>query len=371
MTYRSALAADRPNQAQAQASHATRLATSHKPSARVAFALGSILVALTSLPVRSASADTVNPTAQTKAGSATLYVNPARGNDAGSGATASAPLKTISRALSLAGPGTIVQLAPGTYSVESGESFPLRVPPEVSVVGNAATRGEGVTVVGGGFFISPSFARQNVGFVFLNGGRLSGITATNPNSRGSGVWVEDGQPVLSSNTFTRNAREGVFVTGQSAPLVENNVFQRNTGNGISLTRSNRAIVRSNLFQATGYALAIGGSSAPQIQNNEIIENRDGVLISDSARPVLRNNTISRNRNDGAVVIANAQPDFGTPASPGRNHIVQNNRYAIYNATRSGAPIMASGNDLDPQKIRGSFTLATVPGQFPAIAQLVP
>lgn len=317
-----------------------------------------------------AIAEVPAPQHLSQAASAGVYVDPKRGSDTSPGSP-SAPLKTIAQALRRAQPGTVVQLAAGTYSIETGEVFPLQVPPGVSVVGNEATRGEGVTIIGGSFFISPTFARQNVAFVFVNGGRLSGLTVTNPGSRGSGVWVEDGQPTLSSNTFTRNAREGVFVTGQSAPLVENNVFQRNTGNGISLARSNRAVVRGNLFQATGYALAIGGSSAAKIENNEIIENRDGVLISDSSRPILRGNVITRNRNDGAIVIANAQPDFGTASSPGRNRIVQNQRYAIYNATRAGFPIEAVGNDLDAQKVRGPVTLAALPGRGPSVAQRLP
>ncbi len=50
-------------------------------------------------------------------------------------------------------------------------------------------------------------------------------------------------------------------------------------------------IRHNLFQETGFGLAIGGTSQPRIIENKIIQNRDGLFISDEAHPMLRNNVI--------------------------------------------------------------------------------
>ncbi|MEG4358010.1 DUF1565 domain-containing protein [Microcoleus sp. Aus8_D1] len=57
---------------------------------------------------------------------ATLYVNPQTGSDAAAGSQ-SAPFKTIARAINFAASGTVIQLAPGTYSAASGEQFPLEI----------------------------------------------------------------------------------------------------------------------------------------------------------------------------------------------------------------------------------------------------
>jgi len=83
-----------------------------------------------------------------------------------------------------------------------------------------------------------------------------------------------------------------FYHRYSYPKIEDNVFTRNGGNGISVARSAQEI-RNNVFQDTGFGLAIGGTSEPLVAENQIIENADGLLVSDSARPVLRNNVIEK------------------------------------------------------------------------------
>lgn len=55
---------------------------------------------------------------------AVYYVNPATGNDAAAG-TQDAPLKTIAHALKLGKSGDQIRLAPGNYTIASGEEFPL------------------------------------------------------------------------------------------------------------------------------------------------------------------------------------------------------------------------------------------------------
>ncbi len=300
-------------------------------------------------------------------GTAVLYVNASGGNDASPG-TANAPLRTISRALQQATPGTVIRLAPGTYSPETGEAMPLRVGPGVTLEGSPSDFGRSVQITGGGNFVSRSFARQNAAIVFENNGGLSGVTVINPNTRGSGVWVESGGPRIANNTFIQSHRDGVFVSGDARPTVERNVFSQNGGNGLSITRAAQGLIQSNRFENTGFGLAIGGSAAPVVIGNEIVNNNDGIVISDRARPSIRNNTITGNRRDGVVAISDAQPDLGNSAEPGGNRIRGNGRHDIYNATR-GNTISAVGNDLDNTRVQGAV-VSLVPGQLQrAIAHL--
>ncbi|NRB09201.1 MAG: DUF1565 domain-containing protein [Richelia sp.] len=283
--------------------------------------------------------------AQTPVTGTGMYVNPETGSDTdGAGATAQAPYKTISFALSKAQAGTTIQLAPGTYSADTGEQFPLNIKSGVTLLGNDSTTGQAVLINGSGNYISRTFARQNVTILAENNSVISGVTVTNPASRGTGVWVESTNPIIKNSTFINSLREGVFVTGTGNPIIENNVFSGNQGNGVSIARDSKGVVRNNLFQSTGFGLAIGDNSTPRLEANRIIENTDGIFISNSAKPVLRKNVIKNNSRDGIVVISQGLPNLGTNEDPGENLISDNKRYDLNNATNN--VVVAIGNSIN-------------------------
>ncbi|MBD2163194.1 DUF1565 domain-containing protein [Calothrix membranacea FACHB-236] len=300
-------------------------------------------------------------TAQTPAAATVIYVNSATGSDTAAGTTQAAALKTITFALTKAQAGTVIQLAPGTYNQQSGETFPLILKPGVTLRGDEATKGQGILITGGGFYTSKTFARQDITILADNSTTIAGLTVTNPNQRGTGVWVESTNPLITNNTFTQSLREGVFVTGTGNPKIENNVFVQNSGNGVSVAKTAQGEIRNNLFQNTGFGLAIGGTSTPLITENQIIENQDGLFISETGKPILRKNVIQNNKRDGVVATVNAAPDLGTNESPGGNLIRNNTRYDVNNATKN--QIVAVGNDIDQKRINGSvdFVAANVGG----------
>ncbi|MDB9348312.1 DUF1565 domain-containing protein [Nodularia spumigena] len=298
--------------------------------------------------------------AQVPTSATIIYVNPENGVDtAGVGATEAAPYKTITFALTQAQPGTIIQLAPGTYNSESGEQFPLLLNPGVTLRGDESSQGQAILITGGGSYTSRTFAGQNITILANNNSTVAGLTVTNPNQRGTAVWVESSNPTIKNNTFTNSNREGVFLTGTSNAKVENNLFVQNQGNGISIASTAQGEIRNNLFQDTGFGLAIGGTSTPLIESNQIIQNQDGLYISQSAKPVLRKNVIQNNKRDGIVATVNAQPDLGTNENPGGNLIRSNTRHDVNNA--SSNTILAIGNDIDQSRISGqvNFVAATV------------
>ena len=283
--------------------------------------------------------------------SAIIYVNPATGVDSGDGKTAATPHKTITYALSQAQPNTVIQLAPVNYNSEVGEVFPLVVKQGVTLRGDEATKGETTIITGGGQYISPTFARQNITLQAEKDSTITGVSITNANTRGTALWIESTNPTVKNNTFVNNNRDGIFLTGTAAPKISDNVFIRNGGNGISVARSAQGEIRNNLFDDTGFGMAIGGTSAPLVADNQFIQNKDGLFISDSAHPVLRNNVIEKNKRDGVVVSVNAQPDLGTAESPGNNTIRSSGRYEVNNGTRSNI-LVAVGNDINVKRISG-------------------
>jgi parallel beta-helix repeat protein len=300
-------------------------------------------------------------TAQVPSTAPVIYVNPSLGTNApNAGNSETNAFRTITYALQQAQPGTIIQLAAGSYTRDTGEVFPLTVGQNIRLQGDTANNGSTVLIIGGGAFNSPTFGGQNATLRGLNNSEIRGITVTNPNSRGTGVWLEVGSAKIRNNTFTNSLREGIFVTGTATPTIENNVFTQNRGNGVAVVRSAGGEIRDNVFENTGFGIAISDQSTPLVSDNEVRNNVDGIVVGNAARPVLRNNTIENNTRDGVVAVGSAQPDLGTTEDPGGNVIRSNGRYDLHNQTR-GNRLLAVGNQIDPGRIQGAVDFVASAG----------
>jgi parallel beta-helix repeat protein len=316
-------------------------------------------VGLLSASAVMSAAIAAQPVAQIPAAATVLHVNPATGQDtAGAGVSAGTPYRTITYALKQAKSGNVIRLARGTYTTETGEVFPLDIPNGVTLVGEEAEKGRTVAIIGGGVKLSPSYAGQNMTIWAPKTGAISGVAVTNPNTRGTGIWIEEGSPTVTNCTFKSNNREGIFVSGSAEPKITNNEFTQNGGNGISIATRAKGEIRNNLFQNTGFGLAIGGGSAPLVVGNRIIENTDGLYINDGARPILRNNVIENNKRDGIVATISAKPDLGNSQEAGNNVIRGNRQFDLNNSTRE--PVYSVGNTLDAKRVRGQIAFVAPP-----------
>lgn len=236
-----------------------------------------------------------------------VYVNSATGTDnTVSGKSEAKPYRTITYALSQGQRGTVIQLAPGNYTSETGEVFPLVIKSGITLRGNESTKGQTTVITGGAWYISPTFARQNIAVLAEQDSMIAGVTIIDPNTRGTAVWIESGSPTVKNSTFTHSHREGIFVTATASPIIESNIFTNNGGNGMSVVRAAKGEIRNNVFQETGFGLAIGGTASPVVANNQIIHNRVGVILSDEAHPVLRNNTLEKNQQGDVIIATGSQ-----------------------------------------------------------------
>jgi parallel beta-helix repeat protein len=294
-----------------------------------------------------------------------IFVSPS-GNDTPGAGTQATPFRTITAALSTKPQiGTVIQLAPGTYSANTGEVFPLKVPAGVTLRGDLSNSGSGFLIDGGGTFVSPSFAKQNVAMLVGNGATVEGLTLTNSNNRGYALWVESSKNVaITNNTFVGTKHDGVFLTGDTNANVVGNIFTKNGANGLSAVGTSSGQIRENTFDNTGFGLAIGQRSSVVLTGNRIANNRGGIVISNVATPTLRGNLIENNTENGLVVLKDrtSQPtvDLGTLGNPGQN-IFRGNKVADIN-NASGVTIAAVGNQIDPKRVIGPLDLvaASVP-----------
>ncbi|MBV8888030.1 MAG: DUF1565 domain-containing protein [Chroococcidiopsidaceae cyanobacterium CP_BM_RX_35] len=291
----------------------------------------------------------------TPQGNNMLFVNPNVGNDTTGNGSERTPFKTITRALQVAQFNNTIVLAQGTYSTTSGETFPLMLKPGVSLQGDPYTRGRNIIIQGGGAFLSPTFARQDITILGASQARLSGVTITNPHPRGYGLWIESSSPIVISNTFTGNTHDGISMTGSSAPTIRSNYFYQNGANGITIYGMSQPEVQENVFEATGYGINVAQQAAPMLVHNRIIHNRSGIVSEANSHPVLRGNVIEGNTEDGVVAITASRPDLGTATEPGGNVFSQNGRYDI-NSRASNQTIPAFGDQLTSTQIVGSINL---------------
>ena len=280
-----------------------------------------------------------------------IHVNPIAGNDQTADGTEANPYKTITSALRRHRQVTI-QLASGTYSTSTGESFPLTVPAQVILLGNEANKGEGILIQGGGNLHSLFLGQQNVAVVLQDRAQLRGVTVTNNNPRGFGVWIERGSPTVRNSTLTNNTQDGISITGQASGVIVNNLLLKNGANGITVDSLATPEIRQNAIADNGFGISVRQNSAPQIIGNQILHSQDGIVIQGQARPLLRQNQIKNNARSGVVVLARAIPDLGTAGNLGQNIFADNGEKDIHST--SVYPVAANGNQVDPSKTAGKI-----------------
>lgn len=284
-----------------------------------------------------------------------LWVNPQIGNDAKADGSEEAPFRTLTRALEMARVGVVIQLAPGTYSTDTGEVFPIVLKPGITIQGDSGGLGQGIVIRGGGSYSSPTLGSQNATVIGASQATLSGVTITNPRVRGHGLWIEVGSPTIRDNTFINSTNAGIVTAGSSAPIVQNNLFVLNRASGIVITGHAQPQVQDNIFQRTGSGITVSENASPQLISNRISQNRDGIVVEGNASPILRGNRVEDSERDGIVVMAQAQPNLGTAKEPGNNTFLHNQRHDI-NALATNQTLPAFGNQLSSTQLSGKVDL---------------
>lgn len=293
----------------------------------------------------------------------TIYVNSDLGEDLPTNSKAN-PFKTITYALKQANIDTIIELAPGTYNAASGETFPLLIPAGVKVIGNETNKGKDILISGSGVYISPTFSQQNITLSLENNASLLGVTLINNTADSTGVWLESGEANITNCTFTNTQGNCILATGTAKPVISSNFFINNQGNGIVFTKNSKGELVRNKFQNTVTAITMKNYAAPLIIFNHILENQNGIFLTDEVRPVIRYNRIEKNQENGLKVLDKALPELGNRQDAGGNIIQQNLQYDLENL--SSLKLVSVGNQLNPTKTKGNVEFeANIPSiSFP-------
>jgi len=216
-----------------------------------------------------------------------IYYVSAVGSDNNPG-TQGSPFKTITHALRVATrSSSTVRVAPGTYNVAHGESFPITVPAGVLLIGDETNKGGGSTptsIVGGGGQAPGATAGYGVALLTGAGSTIAGFTITNNNgsfTERRGLILRNNTVTLRNNTVTGATHKvGVYVDASTNHVITGNRIVDNapmSGEGLAFVSGGTGSkVENNVITGNGFGVDyeaagadLGGGSAGSIGGNTI------------------------------------------------------------------------------------------------------
>ncbi len=240
----------------------------------------------------------------------TLYVDPDAGDDTATGVQ-NQPLRTVTHALAIAPPNTVIVLAPGRYTQSTGEVFPLQLKPGVTIQGGPGSRDRTAIIEGGGNFTSPTRSQQNATILATDRAGIAQVAISNPD--GYGVWIESASPTILESAFIGSRQTGIYVASGS-PRVQSSYFSGNQVAGLIVFGLSSASIQSNIFDGTGDAIQVMEGATPEIIGNRMTNNDAAVVLIGRARPILRDNQMTGNRRNDVVEVAASTRDISPPAA---------------------------------------------------------
>ncbi len=321
------------------------LAQTSQPS-RGQISQNQILIAQVSRTVAAGLSD------RSAAGYQTLFVDANVGNDGAQGLE-NQPLRTVTRALEIASPNTVIVLAPGRYTQATGEIFPLQLKSGVTIQGTPGSRDRTAIIEGGGNFESSTRSQQNAAILAADRAGIAQIAISNPN--GYGVWVESASPTILETAFVGSRQAGLYVANGS-PRVHGSYFSGNQVAGVIVFGVSSASIQSNIFDSTGDAMRVMDGATPEIIGNRMTNNDAGLVLIGSALPVFRDNQVTGNRRNDVVEVTASLPDTSSAVV-----VAKGEGAAITPLTERPVAMSASVNSSNPS-VRSSIssTLVSLP-----------
>jgi parallel beta-helix repeat protein len=243
---------------------------------------------------------------------AQLFVRRFAGSDSDSGASPNNALRTIGRAVEIAGPGTQIVVGPGTYAenvILSTSGTPDR---PIWLRGDPTGRETGDPP--GAVLVDPTTTGQGV---FVDGGRYWVVEGLTVAGAGTGIHVRrDARgTIIRHNEVFGNTNEGILVQDTGEVTLFDNLTYCNGQAGIRITGSSTGSPGARMINNTVVANAsrgifIGTSGTPSegafLRNN---------LVQDNCRNNIQVDSSSVDRYDGAYNLVSPPTYVGVEPHP--------------------------------------------------------
>lgn len=203
----------------------------------------------------------------------TIFVDSVNGNDL-SGDGINLPFHTISHAIANRGGVSRIKLASGTYDTDSGEVFPIVIPPGVTISSNAIDLAANsyALIRGTGSYTSQNLSLTNqVTFVLGNGATVQSVVVEGV--AGVGIWSEGGPAVIESSVI-QNCNTGVVSAGSSKLMIDRTTIKNNVNVGLDTLNNALPILKQTKITGNGIGIIVSASAKPTFveKSNELHAN---------------------------------------------------------------------------------------------------
>lgn len=308
------------------------------------------------------------------ANGATVYVS-STGVDTAAG-TATAPVKTLSRAIALG--GTDIFMAGGAYPLTAPVTIPSGVKvhgdgaPEAAADGGWGTDYVDPTVIVAGSDVGPSAIVLGPGAslerltlvggfntveaqpgsklfecelrgginnaILIRGGTGSGSVTVDRCTilkGGGGVRVENTATATITHTLARGTSgRGFTIAGTGTVVLSNCVAQGSLNDGAAVIGNSNAVIQSCYFRRNAGAGLVVANASPAVRSSVFELNEIGIRLTDSSTGIIDQCTVANNRASG-VVLNGGKPSLS------RNILANNVRYGYEETARNDGGSIAS------------------------------
>jgi len=327
------------------------------------------------------------------------FVNAMTGSDGNAGTSSGTAFKTITKALSVVANGDVISVAAGTYNKTLGETFPLSMVSGVTLSGSAGAATTIIDATGDGHRVLNCISNSSTtivqGFTITGGYAIDTSSFTNF-SKGGGIYIEDGSPIIQNNIITRDTVRGydfyqptggtqgggaygggLYLASSTTATIRNNVISHNIalggggkdfrggwsgdgtsggnsyGGGINSSSAGAALIMNNTFYGNKSTGGLGGSS--NSQNAGYGGNANAGAIDAGGSTLVKNNIFCNNSAVGGTTGGGNNGSAGTSNNGAIRSFVSGNlsNNLYYNNT---ATTDADGATLGTNNISGSDPL---------------
>ncbi len=259
-----------------------------------------------------------------------IYVD-GQGNDSSGDGSQSKPFRTLTKAKSIAKPGSTIHLGAGTYDATAGEIFPIELPANVWVEGlyeGSIIRGEGTVTIDGKAYQTAIVAPMHA--------KLCRVMVENK-AGGACLLFDNGEPHILGCKFTTATKgTGVQLVGSSSGFImESHIVDNEVGIEVLGDKPCGPTLSGNFIENNNKAgLLYKGKSSPHVSVNIFQGNDIGVEGHGTYHPRFAGNEFLTNRI-GVWMVDTWMGDFGVGgrSSPGGNTFFSNTDAGFWNQTR--------------------------------------
>ena len=266
-----------------------------------------------------------------------LFVDPIDGDDGAAG-TEDAPLKTLSKALSIATGGQTIHLFAGTYDAGSGEDYLTPVADGVTIA--AIAPGEAI-LVGSGAETALSFSGSGAAWGLRVEGFAVGVTAAGAvtlqglelTGNGTAIWLEGAAGVVMKGSSILGGVDGLALS-DSARLTMLGGEIREVG-----------------ADCNAKAIRLGGAAWLTLDGVNLHDSLGNVQVGNAAHATMTGCTVSAVGCEQVVTLLNAaildldqtSIEQGAPGNPGGAVIAAGSESQVYVA---GGSVFAAHRGID-------------------------